>query len=314
MQGVRIIMNKFACGVDLGGTKLRIGIVNSDGNVIENIQIPTHNHRGPETVINNINDNITDLLKKTNIKQKDLEGIGICVPGFFNSEMGKIFSLTNLPGWEGIPIVDIIEKKFHMPVKLANDAHMAAYGEYLYGAGKGTKNFVYITISTGIGGGIIIEGKPYYGTNHGAAEFGHIVIDINGEKCNCGNYGCFEAMASGTAIAKHGERIKSLSENKPVKAEHVFEAAKGGNRLAIDIIDKEALYLGIGLCNILAAYNPEMIAIGGGVSNQWDILYPKIMRIIKNRALKHNAKACKIVKSRLKEDAGIIGAAASLFF
>ena len=309
-----MIMNKVACGVDLGGTKLRMGIVNSDGNVIKKTEIPTPKHKSPEAVVDIINCNIRTLLEKANIKQTHLKGIGICVPGFFNPKTKKIFALTNLPGWEGIPIVNIIKEEFYVPVKLGNDAHMAAYGEYLYGAGKGTNNFVYITISTGIGGGVIIEGKPYYGTNHGAAELGHIVIDINGEKCNCGNYGCFEAMASGTAIARYGKRIKNLSENKPIKAEHVFEAAKGGNKIAIDIIEKEAFYIGIGLCNIIAAYNPEMIAIGGGVSNQWDILYPKIMKIIKNRALKHNAKVCEILRSELRGDAGIIGAAASLFF
>lgn len=312
-------MSKIACGIDLGGTKLEVGLVDDNGNIIARVKRPTHAHEGPESVIDKINDSIMTALEKSNIKQRDLRGIGIGVPGLIDADMGKVIFLTNLPGWRDIPLAEIMEEKFHIPVKLGNDADAAAYGEYLFGSGRGARNFVYMTVSTGIGGGVIIEGKLYRGASSGAAEIGHVVIDVHGEKCNCGNYGCFEALASGTAIARFAKRaidrgkhslIEELSGDEPIKAEHVFEAAGQGDRLALDIIDEEAFYLGIGICNIMAMYNPERIAIGGGVSNQWDMFYHKMMETVRDRALKQNAKVCRVIKAELGTDAGVVGAAA----
>ena len=312
-------MSKVYCGVDLGGTSIDVGIVDINGNVIARIKRPTNAHEGPKAVIDRINESIIAALEKPNIEQKNLLGIGIGVPGLIDADKGMVSFLTNLPGWEGIPLSEVLEEKFHMPVKLYNDANAAAYGEYLFGSGKGARNFVYMTVSTGIGGGVIIEGKLYHGASFGAAEIGHMVINTHGEKCNCGNYGCFESMASGSAIAKFAQKaiamgkhslIEELSGNEPIKAEHVFEAAVRGDRLALDIIDDEAFYLGIGICNIMAMYNPEIIAIGGGISNQWDKFYDKMMETVRNRALKQNEKSCKVLKAGLGIDAGVIGAAA----
>ena len=312
-------MSKIVCGVDLGGTNIDVGIVDINGNVIARIKRPTKAHEGPKAVIGRINDSIMAVLEKPNIEQKNLLGIGIGVPGLIDADKGIVSFLTNLPGWEAIPLAEILEEKFHMAVNLYNDANAATYGEYLFGSGKGARNFVYMTISTGIGGGVIIEGKLYHGASFGAAEIGHMVINMHGEKCNCGNYGCFEAMASGSAIAKFAQKaiamgrhssIEELSGNEPIRAEHVFEAAARGDRLALDIIDNEAFYIGIGICNIMAMYNPEIIAIGGGISNQWDIFYDKMMETVANRALKQNQNACKVLKAGLGIDAGVIGAAA----
>ncbi len=312
-------MDKIALGIDLGGTKLDAGIMNSSGNLNARMRCQTEAQKGPNSVINKIKFIIESLIKQQNIQKRDIAGIGIGIPGFIDSYNGKIAALTNLPGWENIPLSDIIKSAFNLPVKIDNDANVAAYGEYLYGSGSGTNNFFYMTVSTGIGGGIIVNGKAYHGANHGAGEIGHIIIDMNGEKCSCGNYGCFEAMASGTAMAKFAEKamdmghksiINEIAGNRAIKAEHVFEAAVKGDSLAVELVNKEALYLGIGICNTIAMYNPERIAIGGGISNQWDVLYPKIMETVKNRALKHNLKACDIVKAELGSNSGIIGAAA----
>lgn len=315
-------MKKFFCGVDLGGTTLKIGIVDGNGNIMVKIKEGTLPHKGPDYILNRIKDNISLLLKKSSLNEKNLSGIGIAVPGFIDEKRGRILSLTNLPYWEGVPLGKLMREGFSTPIKIINDATAAAYGEYLYGSGRGTNNFIYMTISTGIGGGIIIEGKPYFGTSHGAGEIGHMVIDINGERCNCGNYGCFEVMASGTAMAKFAQKaieagenstIKILAAANIIKAEHVFSAAKLGDKLAKDIVDKEAFYLGIGISNIINIFNPEKITLGGGISNQWNTLHPKIMKIINKRAIKENTQICEIVKTELKDDAGIIGAAALCF-
>lgn len=312
-------MSKLACGIDLGGTNLHIGITDNNGNIIIKEKYSTEPEKGPESVIERIRFSVKTLLHQSSIESKKLSGIGIGVPGFIDTHKGNIVSLPNLPGWENIPLVKIMEEYFRITVIIDNDAGVATYGEYLFGSGQSTKNFFYMTVSTGIGGGVIIEGKPYRGTNFGAAEIGHITVDAEGEECKCGNFGCLEAMASGTAIVNlakkaiyKGEKsmISDMAAMNCIKAEHIFDAADMGDELASNIINKEAFYLGIGVCNIIAMYNPERIAIGGGVSNQWNILYPKIMETVKAKGLKHNARVCDIVRAELGEDAGIIGAAA----
>lgn len=312
-------MSKFACGIDLGGTNLHIGITDDDGNIIIKEKCSTEAEKGPESIIERMRLSVKTLLRQSGIEDKELSGISIGVPGFIDAHKGKIVSLPNLSGWEDIPLVRIMEESFRMPVIIDNDAVAATYGEFLFGSGRNTKNFFYLTVSTGIGGGVIIEGKPYRGANYGAAEIGHITVDADGEGCNCGNFGCLEAIASGTAIVNiakkaiyKGEKsiISDLAAMNCIEAEHIFEAADMGDELALNIINKEAFYLGIGISNIIAMYNPERISVGGGVSNQWNILYPKIIETVKTRALKHNAKVCDIIKAELGEDAGIIGAAA----
>lgn len=312
-------MPKFACGIDLGGTNLHMGIVDDNGNIIVKEKCSTEAEKWPESIIEKMKLSVKILLRQSSIECKELSGIGIGAPGFIDADKGKIISLPNLPGWEDIPLVRIMEESFHMTVIIDNDADAAAYGEFLFGSGRNTKNFFYLTVSTGIGGGVILEGKPYRGTNYGAAEIGHIIVSTDGEKCNCGNFGCLEAMASGTAIVTLAKKamskgkksmISDIVAKNSIKAEHIFEAADMGDELALNIINNEAFYLGIGISNIIAMYNPERIAIGGGVSNQWNILYPKIMETVKARALRHNANVCDIVRAELREDAGIIGAAA----
>lgn len=312
-------MGKIVCGIDIGGTKINTGLMDSSGNVINNVKVPTYASEGPDAAISRIIKSVEDVLKLSNISIKNISGIGIGSPGPLDTEKGIIRKTSNLPGWENVHIKDIIENKFKIKTTLDNDANAAALGEYLYGTGKGSKAFVYITISTGIGGGVVLDGKLYHGINSNAAEVGHTIINFDGPKCNCGNYGCLEAYASGTALAKFAKEaldngcesmIKSIAGPDPVSAEHVFEAAKKKDKLAVKLVENEAFYLGIGMSNILAFYNPEIIAIGGGVANAWDMFIDKMLDTAEKRSLKPIYDACRIVKAELGGNVGLIGAAA----
>jgi glucokinase len=311
-------MKKYMCGIDLGGTKINTGIIDSKGEIVSNIIIDTKAQEGQDAVIARMIKSVYDVAASAKVDIKELAGIGIGVPGLIDSWEGLVFEAANLPGWKDVPIVNIFSKEFDIHIKLENDANAAAYGEYLFGSGKGIENFVYMTVSTGIGGGVIIDGNLYSGANSNASEIGHSIIDFNGPRCNCGNYGCFETFASGTALARYAVEniengratsINKLSGDGKIKSEHVFAAAKAGDELAIELIDQEAFYLGIGIVNILAFYNPERIAIGGGVSSEWDMLSEKVIKVVQERALKPNMKACNIVKAKLGKNIGLIGAA-----
>ncbi|MGJ7045903.1 ROK family protein [Thermoanaerobacterium thermosulfurigenes] len=311
-------MKKFACGVDLGGTKINTGIMDADGNILCNVKVPTEADKGPQHVINNIKKSIIESLNKLNIDVSQITGIGIGAPGPLNADRGVVECPPNLPGWIDIPLVDILKRDFDTEIKLNNDANAAALAEYLFGAGQGINNIVYMTVSTGIGGGAIIDGKLYNGANSNAAEIGHHTINFDGPRwCNCGNPGCLESYASGTSLVKFAKKhIESgrdtILKDKPsgeLKAEDIFDAAKSGDKLALELIENEAFYLGIGIVNIMAFYNPELIIIGGGLSSQWDVLYDKMMRTVDERALKPNRQICKVVKAKLGGNVGLIGAA-----
>lgn len=312
-------MKGYVCGVDLGGTKINTGIVDEEGRIVQSIKLPTMEEQGPEAVVERIKESIKIVLDKAGISPGELKGIGICSPGAIDADRGVVVKSPNLTGWENVPVVEMLKEDYATEIKINNDANAAALGEYQFGSGRGTKNFVYITLSTGIGGGIIIDGSLYGGANLNAAEIGHTMINFDGPKCNCGSYGCFEAYASGTAIGRIArEEIKKgrstiisrIAGNEAVKAEHVFDAAKKGDSLAIEIIDKEAFYLGIGLANVINFINPERIAIGGGVSNQWDMFYDKMVETAKLRAFGPSFEVCSIVRAELGGDIGLLGAAA----
>lgn len=312
------IMDKYLCGIDLGGTKINTILMTNEGKIISTYTLPTLAHEGPEKVIQRMKETVYKVLKDAEINISDLEGIGVASSGPLDAKKGIVLNPPNLPGWIDIPLVKILEDEFKRPIKLQNDANCAALAEYFFGAGKGTKNFVYITVSTGIGGGAIVDGKLYDGANSNAAEFGHASINFDGERCHCGNYGCFEMYASGTALAKfaegeiekgRGSVIRDIAKDGKITARDVFEGYKMGDNLARELIEREAFYLGVGIANIIMNYNPEVIAVGGGVSNGFDILYPIMIKTVEERCYKASFKACKIVKAELGQNSGAIGAA-----
>ncbi|MCT4595678.1 MAG: ROK family protein [Anaeromicrobium sp.] len=316
-------MKDFFCGIDLGGTKVHIGIVTREGKVIHNIKIPTEVKKGPENAINRIKDTIHMILNKLDLSIEDLGGIGIGSPGPLDTKEGVILRSSNLTGWKNVRIVDMLKKDFkNIPIKLENDANAATIGEYLFGTGKNHKDFVYITISTGVGGGAIVNGHFQSGSNSNAFEIGHTILNFNGPKCNCGNHGCIEAYASGTALERFAQEaidsgeeslIKELAKEGKIKGEQIVEAANKNDHLALKLIENEGYYLGLSLYNVIANYNPEVIALGGGLSNALPMFYDKMMDTIKSMSLKANINACQIKKAE-RSDCGLIGAAALSFY
>lgn len=314
-------MKSIVCGVDLGGTKINSGLIDDEGNILYSVKIPTEGKMGPDHVISNIKKSICKVLNENGLRLDDILGIGIGSPGPLDSEGGIVECPPNLPGWIDIPLVHILSQEFDTNIKLNNDANVAALAEHLFGAGKGIDDLVYMTISTGIGGGAILDGKLYNGSNSNAAEIGHHSINFNGPRwCNCGNPGCLESYASGTSLVKFAKKsieegiattLSTIPSDK-LKAEDIFNAAKGKDELAMKLIDNEAFYLGVGIVNIMAFYNPRRIIIGGGLSSQWDVLYGKIVKTVDERALKPNRRICDIVKAKLGGDVGLIGAASLL--
>jgi len=310
--------------IDLGGTKIFAVIISSKGQVMAREYCLTLADEGPEAVINRIFSAIDHLLSQRNINLSQLGSISIAAAGAIDFEKGLVTSSPNLPGWHDVSLRDIVKKKYKVNTFLINDASAAALGEQHFGAGQGINNLIYLTVSTGIGGGIIINGRLYSGASGSAGEIGHTTIDVNGPRCDCGNIGCLEVLVSGTAVAK--EAIRRITQGgrsslieavggkiENITAEEVSIAAQEGDSLASEVILKAATHLGVGLANIVNIFNPEMIIIGGGMVKMGDILLNPARRIVKERAFQLPAQAVRIVPAQLGGDAGVLGAAAFAF-
>lgn len=314
-----------AIGVDLGGTNIVSAIVNYQGKIVKRLKVPTLAERGKEATIERIIETIHENIIQSTIALDNIIGIGIGAPGPLNVKKGIINFAPNLPGWEGVPLKKILEDEFNMKVVLENDANAAAWGERCFGAGQGVNNLVCFTLGTGIGGGIIIDGNIYHGSNYGAAELGHMTVNKDGLRCNCGNYGCLEAYSSATGIKN---RIKSriqkgvkshfltfdndhLIESMSLKS--IFETARMGDDLTQSVIKDAIAYLGIAIANIANILNPEMIILIGGITNEGDNLLNPLKKEVAKRALSSNYQFLKIVIGKLGDLAGTLGAAALLF-
>ncbi|HHY70319.1 MAG TPA: ROK family protein [Thermoanaerobacterales bacterium] len=313
-------MTRHVVGIDLGGTKIASCLLDEEGDILKKVILSTLASEGPEAVIGRMKASVYEVVKQANVDRKSILAIGVGAPGPMDIEKGIIKNPPNLPGWVEIPLRDILREEFKLPIGLENDANAAALGENLYGSGKGIDNFMYITVSTGIGGGVVVNGKLFKGANGNAAEIGHTIINFQGPRCGCGNMGCWEAYASGTALARFAREgiesgrktvIKDIAGNKDIKAEHVFTAVKQGDDFAMELVDREGYYLGVGLANMVNAFNPNCIAIGGGLTHEWDLFSDRMFQVMQERALKANAENLKVVKATLGSDVGAIGAAAT---
>jgi Transcriptional regulator/sugar kinase len=305
----------YIIAVDLGGTKIACALTNLEGNIINEKTIPTNAQEGQEELLKRIFFIIKEVIEESGKDVDEIKAIGVGSPGPLDSNKGVILDPPNLP-FKNIEIVKHIEDKFKIKTYLENDANAATIGEYLFGSGKGTKNMVYITVSTGIGAGAIIGEKIYGGTTCNALELGHTTILPNGPRCNCGNFGCLEVLASGTAIAREANKAlvkgieSSLNNYKKVTSHEVFKEASLGDKLALEIIDKALGYLGIGVANAITTFDPEKVVIGGGVAMAGDVLFDKVKQVVKERCFKVLNESCKIVPAALKTKSGIVGAAA----
>lgn len=308
-------MKKYVIGVDLGGTKISTAISTIEGNILANVVLPTKAEEGEVAVLGRIIQSIDEVIVGSSTSIDEVEAIGIGSPGPLDAKKGIIITTPNLP-FKDYNLVQPLKEKYNIPVYLDNDANAAAIGEYMFGAGKGKESIIYFTVSTGVGGGAVLDGKIYRGHTSNALEIGHTTVDPNGPRCNCGNLGCLEAMSSGTAIAKKGKEAvstnveTSLKKYDTITSYEVFKEAEAGDEVAKDIIDNALTYLGIGVANAIATFDPEMIIIGGGVSKAGDIVFDTVKKVVNKRCFKSMAESCEIVPAGLGSDAGVVGAVA----
>ncbi|MFA5160422.1 MAG: ROK family protein [Candidatus Omnitrophota bacterium] len=316
-------MKKYAIGIDIGGTKISMVLGTSSGKVLACREIPTQTGANTKSCIKELVSNLYGLVQTAGIPKKKILGIGVGIPGAVNARKGLVPRSPNLPGWNNLPLVKVLSKATGLPVRLGNDANAAALGESLFGAGKNSRNFIYITVSTGIGGGIIIDGKLYEGSGFVAGEIGHMSIVPEGRKCNCGQKGCLEAYASGTAIGNFvRERMtrnnttiwKFLPGDKRFNARQVGMAAREGDKLSIEAYRQAGYYFGIGIANLLNIINPEKVVIGGGVlKSAHKIFWETMIKSTKQHAWPEAFRTVKIVRSQLKGHVGDFGALALVF-
>ncbi|MBI2918764.1 MAG: ROK family protein [Chloroflexi bacterium] len=299
-------------GADLGGTKISAVLANASGKVVRREYRTTLADGGQRVVVSRLVEAIRQVTGKEAISAVGIAAAGLC------TRDGVVTTSPNLPGWKDVPLRDLVQAELDMPTYLGNDANAAALGEHYFGAGRGVRDMAYVTISTGIGGGIIANGQLVTGTSGTAGEVGHMVIDPDGPQCPCGQRGCWEALASGTAIARAaaarlqaGEpsSLRSGASLTPTAAD-VAAAARAGDRMAQDVLHQASCYLGIGLVNLVHILNPELIVLGGGVSQIGEPLIGPARQYVLEHAFAVPARAVRIVTAGLGQDSGPLGAVA----
>lgn len=310
-------MKKYRIGVDIGGTNVKIALVDTNGAIIYSNTVPTRAEMGYEYTISNIKQAITDLMKETKAEKDSIEGIGFGFPGQVDFQTGVVLNIPNIPGWNNVPVAQIMSDEFGISAKIDNDVRCAALGELNYGAGKGCQNLVCVTIGTGIGSGLIVNGKLVRGASNAAGEIGHIKMQLHGGPlCGCGDYGCFEAYASGPSIVamaydyiKGGKSAKFREiGTEGITPYVVYEAAKLGDAVALRIYKAMGEIIGTGLASVVNLLNPEKIIIGGGVAEAGEILFAPLIKALKNRAMPIQGAAVEVVPAQLGNTAGVIGA------
>lgn len=316
--------SKPVVAVDLGGTKIAAALVSPSGRILHRERALTMADEGPGRVFERLCSVIESVLEAARLVPSDLNGISVAAAGPIDMDRGLIVTPPNLPGWDTVPLRKMTLDKFQVPSYLINDAKAAAIGEHEFGAGKGTDNLIVLTLGTGIGGGIIIGGKLYLGQSGSAGEVGHMTIDVGGPKCSCGNTGCWEMYASGTAMEREASMRLSTgatsslqgifeSGGNRVTARQIEAAARSGDKFALDIMRWSSENIGVGLANLVNIFNPAMIITGGGLSNIGDLLLKPAVETMRQRAFALLADAVRVVKSPIGEDAATLGAAAFAF-
>lgn len=307
---------RIALAIDLGGTETRAALVGEDGRILAEERAPTRADAGPDAVIADMAA-MAGRLRATLPTARPV-GIGVGAPGPLDGEAGISIAPPTLAGWRDVPLADRLAEATGLATKVENDANAAALGEWRFGAGRGTRDIVFVTVSTGIGGGIISGGQMLRGRRGLAGEIGHMTIASESpQRCACGAYGCFEALASGTALGQAGaalakaggsRELLSLSGGGRLTARHVGQAARAGDAGALALLDQEAHWLGIGFTNLLHLYSPERIVVGGGVGQLLDLLLPGIREVIESRAMTAY-RDVPVVPAELGDRAGLVGAA-----
>lgn len=297
-------MATYSIGVDLGGTNLRVAAISDTGRVLDKVSIPAVYTAGPEHVISDIVTIISTI--RSRIGSSGLQGVGIGVPGFIDIPKGVVVGSANLPGFQGFPVRDEIQRFLGTHIVLENDANAAALGEMWIGAGKDVKDLILITLGTGIGGGIVVDGRVLHGHMGMAGEIGHMTVYADGNPCGCGNCGCLEKHASATAIAAMG---RMMHFGDTITAEGVYELALEGNERAQLIFKSMGRALGIAIANLINLFNFPLYLLTGGPLPAWDMFAPAMFDEIRTRSFTFGRDGTRIEKALLGADAGLYGAA-----
>lgn len=307
-------MKPWVIGVDLGGTQIRAVRANREGQLAERTSQLTRPEQGSQAAFERVLESIQEVVE--DVPVEDVAGIGIGAPGPIDAE-GRLYNPPNLPGWEPFSLTERISDRFGVPAYAGNDANLAALGERRFGAGQEVDDLIYMTVSTGIGGGIVSGGRLLLGARGYAGEIGHQTLVIDGPICGCGQPGHLEALASGPAIAgealrriEQGAQTSLAKHRQELKAQHVSEAADAGDQLAIELLARAGFYIGLGLVNLIHILEPSLVLIGGGVSQAGEWLFEPIRQTVQQRVMSPVFASVEIRPAALGEDVGLLGAVA----
>ncbi|UKS25469.1 ROK family protein [Paenibacillus sp. HWE-109] len=311
----------YRIGVDLGGTRIKAAVFDAHFGVIVERSDPTEAARGPGEVIRKIKNIVHEMLLQNGIEQQEILCMGVGIPGLLDPKTGISIFSPNFPGWEQIPVVELLKAEFRFPVYIDNDVRVNLYGEWLFGAGRGCTNVMLITLGTGLGSGIIQDGRMVYGTTASAGEIGHMNMYREGRPCRCGSSGCLGRYASAVGMVRTfteqlNEGNRSMiqdwtgADQTQITAEMISQAYDQGDALAIKVMHETGEILGYGLANVVNLLNPQMIIVGGGMSAAGDRLLDTVRKTVDSHALKLSSSSCQILQAELGVRAGMLGAAA----
>ena len=314
---------KHVVGIDIGGTKLATVVADSTGHILNKVRKPTLSERGPEYALQLLFDMVRETIELADLKQEAISAIGVSCGGPLDTKTGIVYSPPNLPGWDALPLKAQLESEFQIPVTIENDANACALAEYRFGGGRGYDAVLYMTMSTGIGGGIVIDGQVYHGANDSAGEVGHQILLPDGPSCGCGKRGCLEALCSGPAIARRAQAavrndsasamaLLDLANGRieDVRSEHVLEAARQGDVLALQLVEETAYYMGWGIANLVNVLNPDIVLLGTIAIAAGDLLLDPIRKTVSQFAMTRPAEAVKIAPAQLGDTLGDLAAVA----
>ncbi len=305
---------KVYCGIDLGGTTIDIGLVSAHGDILCTSKIPSAVVNGAVHTINRIADAVLDCSANAG---EELGGVGIGIAGLVDTVNGVLREATNLPGWVNVRLADLLQQKLNLSVRVDNDANVAALGEYAFGAGRGYPNMIMVTLGTGVGAGLILDGKIYHGAHQAAGEFGHTIINNNGRKCGCGAPGCVEAYAGTQGILRTVRELLPHYSNSPLAdlppekltPKDIYDKAEQHDALALQVFADTGEALGFGLVSVVNLLNIQRIVLGGGIAAAGDFLISSAQDILDSYSLNNSAEPVQIVRATFGEHAGIVGAA-----
>ena len=313
------MMKQWTVGVDFGGTNIKVGLVREDGRVWCNQQLSSREVSRPGPFVKVVSRVVEWLAQSVGLRASQLRGVGVGAPGPVDTPRGIVHSMVNVPGWHEVPLGRQLERRLRCRCVVDNDVNLFTLGEWRFGAGRRSQSLIGMTLGTGVGGGLIFQGALYRGTSGAAGELGHMVIDPRGPRCGCGASGCLEAHVGAVAIVRLGRRairqqagplrtfIRQAHER--LTPELITQAARKGDRAARNVWVAVGRRLGIGLANIVNLLNPDRIVIGGGIANGWQFFYPALMATMRAQAMDVPLRAVRIVRARLGNQAGIVGAA-----